>query len=151
CIPVLLWAACTAAVRADGTNQEPSGALFVASDFPRLAKGVYPGIAGDAAVLVWASAQEDWHLVFASGTITLQVRKKPGDSAPRWQALGKVKLARDVPLMVVVSELPPAEESHGQTPRAGAPGFKSAVQPKAASGDGPKPADSTAQKQPTPV
>lgn len=84
-----------------------SGTLYTASDFKRLAKGVDPGFSGEAVVSVWAPAGDQWHLTSAQGTITLQIEARPGDPTPRWQSLGKINLAKDRPLKIVVSNASP--------------------------------------------
>jgi hypothetical protein len=78
-------------------------ALFVASDFSRLAQGVDPGIDGEATVSVWAPSEEEWRLESAGAVLTLHYTKKAGDTQPRWQALGKVKLSAGTPLKIFVS------------------------------------------------
>jgi hypothetical protein len=97
--PDLVWAG------PDAKNDSPPArtALFLASDFPRLAGGIDPGIVGDAEVLVWATGQEQWRLTSSGGTLTLNFQKKPGDPAPSWQRIGKVNLpsGRAVKLVVV--------------------------------------------------
>jgi hypothetical protein len=79
--------------------------IYSASDFPALAHGVDPGFAGDATVSVWATSQDDWSQAAGDdGTITLTLRTKPGDPAPRWQSLGVVKLVKNRPIKIVVAE-----------------------------------------------
>ena len=88
---------------------EPSrGAIYTASDFKRLAAGVDPGFSGTAMVSVWAPATDFWQLNEAAGAISLKVEPRTGDSTtPRWQPLGKINLAKDRPLKVLVSNEPP--------------------------------------------
>ena len=60
-----------------------TSALYSASDFPALAVGVDPGLAGEAAVSVWAPSQDEWSLTSGEvKTITLKLRSKPGDPTP---------------------------------------------------------------------
>jgi len=86
------------------TTDSPTGgtALFLASDFPRLAGGVDPGIAGEAAVLVWATGQDQWRLTVSGETLTLHFQTKPGDPTPSWRELGTTNLAQGRPVKVVV-------------------------------------------------
>jgi hypothetical protein len=89
---------------AQGPVAVPS-ALYTASDFPALARGVDPGFSGETAVSVWAPAQDDWGLTTGEeGTITLKLRSKPGDAIPRWQSLGTVKLAENRPLKIILRD-----------------------------------------------
>jgi dienelactone hydrolase len=83
--------------------EPPRSVIYTASDFKRLAEGLDPGFSGEAVVSVWAPAAELWHLTAAAGTITLKVEPKAGDSTPRWQSLGKITLANNSPLKVLVS------------------------------------------------
>jgi hypothetical protein len=80
-----------------------SAALYTASDFQDLARGVETGLAGETAVHVWAPSQDEWSLSFNTGTITLRVRHKSGDTTPRWQSLGRVSLAKNRQLKIVVA------------------------------------------------
>jgi dienelactone hydrolase len=83
---------------------EPSqSVIYTASDFTRLAAGLDPGFSGEAVVSVWAPAADLWHLTSGAGMITLRVEPKTGDSTPRWHSLGKITLAKNVPLKVVLS------------------------------------------------
>ena len=42
-----------------GTAAPAPSALYTASDFPALARGVDPGFTGEAAVSVWAPSQDE--------------------------------------------------------------------------------------------
>jgi hypothetical protein len=101
--PILVCGLTAQVVLARGEQHGSAQALFVASDFPRLARGVSPGIDGEATVSVWAPSEEDWRVEASDGTLTLRLRTRPGDPTPRWQALGKVKLAADRQVKVVVA------------------------------------------------
>ena len=87
--------------------------IYTASDFPSLAQGVDPGLAGEATVQVWAPRGNEWRLTAADGTLTLHHQIGPGDPVPRWQTLGKVSLAKGRPLKVVVSDEPPKSDRLG--------------------------------------
>jgi hypothetical protein len=88
--------------------EPPSGAIYTAADFPRLAQGVDPGFSGDAFVSVWAPAGENWRFSSKDGTITLAVEARATDPAPRWQALGKLELAKQQLLKVKAPASVPA-------------------------------------------
>ena len=81
--------------------EPPSGAIYTASDFPRLAKGVDPGFSGEAFASVWAPAGESWRLTTQGGTITLASEARAADPTPRWQSLGKVEGSKHHLLKVV--------------------------------------------------
>ena len=70
-------------------------AVFTASDFPSLAEGVRPGLAGVVNVSVWAPPGDSWRLENANGTPALACTHKGGDPEPRWQSLGKLTLPQD--------------------------------------------------------
>jgi hypothetical protein len=110
--PFLLCAALPGAVLAASGSPASPQALFVASDFPRLAEGVSLGIEGDATVSVWAPSQDEWRIVATEETLTLHLGRKPGDPAPRWQTLGKVKLATGRPVKIVVAGEPGKAGEH---------------------------------------
>lgn len=78
--------------------------LFTASDFPALAKGIEPGASGDLSVRVWAPARQDWKLAQDGDTAALSVTETSGDTLPRWQTLGKVKVNPGHPLKIVVPD-----------------------------------------------
>jgi hypothetical protein len=81
-----------------------TSALYSASDFPALARGVDPGLSGEATVFVWAPSQDDWSQTAGDdGTITLKLRSKPGDPNPRWQPLGPIRLVKGRPFKVIVA------------------------------------------------
>jgi Acetyl xylan esterase (AXE1) len=112
CLMVLATLAATA------RGFEPmKGAIYTASDFKRLAHGVDPGVSGEVVVSVWAPAADLWQLKSNKGTISLRVESKGGDSTPRWQSLGKVNLAKNSLLKVVVSnDAPKAKGAAAPTP-----------------------------------
>ena len=85
-----------------------TGAIYTASDFPRLAQGVDLDFSGTAFVSVWAPGDENWQMTSEGGTITLKKDAKPGDPAPRWQRLGQVDLAKSRSVKLIVSS-PPAK------------------------------------------
>jgi hypothetical protein len=96
-----------APVPAGGAGPGPgpaTAALYTASDFPELARGVEPGWGGGASVHVWAPSQDEWSLTRDGGTLTLHLRKKPGDLAPGWQSLGRVEGAQGQPIKIIVSD-----------------------------------------------
>jgi dienelactone hydrolase len=95
-----------AGLDANGKNDShvAETALFLASDLPRLAEGVEPGFSGEAHVLVWASGQEQWSLTQSDETLTLHLKKKPGDPTPGWQKLGDAKIRHGRPVKVVVAD-----------------------------------------------
>ena len=88
--------------------EPPSGALYTAADFPRLAQGVDPGFSGEAFASVWAPAGETWRFSSKDGTITLSVDARAADPTPRWQALGKLELAKQQLLKVQAPASVPA-------------------------------------------
>jgi dienelactone hydrolase len=98
----LSWTAPVLAVGAAG--DPPKAVLYAASDFQKLAAGVDPGFDGEADLQVWAPSQDAWRVTIADGTLTLVRQSKPGESRPRWQKLGTVKLVKGRPLKVIVSE-----------------------------------------------
>jgi hypothetical protein len=81
-----------------------SAVLYSASDFPALAGGVDPELAGDVSAFVWAPSHDAWSLTPGDEAITLKLQGKPGERTPRWQPLGKFKLAKGKLLKIVVSE-----------------------------------------------
>ncbi len=117
--PESVWAA---ADRKDDSASATT-ALFVASEFPRLAGGIDSGIAGEAEVLVWATGEEQWRLTVSGETLTLHFQKKPGGPTPSWRELGKANLARGRPVKVVVDDAAKGDE--GSRPAAASkPGSK---------------------------
>ena len=84
--------------------------LYTASDFPRLAEGVDPGLAGLVSVNVWAPPGDEWRLTTENGTLTLTLKSKAGDPEPRWQTLGKMNLAKGAALKVVVTKDVPKDD-----------------------------------------
>ncbi len=104
----LVCLVCPGRMLAGTTGDDANTArLYTASDFPSLARGIDPGLAGDVAVQVWAPSQDDWRLTVAAGTLTLHHAGRTGDPEPRWQTVGKVTLAKGRPLKVVVADEPP--------------------------------------------
>src|SRR5579883_323254 len=95
----------------------PTAALYTASDFPELARGVDPGFAGEATVQVWAPSQDDWSLTAEGETLALHLRNKPGDATPGWQSLGRITLADGRPLKVVVADDRPRSEDRSRSSR----------------------------------
>jgi hypothetical protein len=116
-------------------------ALFLASDFPRLAEGIDLGLAGEFRLLVWATGQDDWRINRADETLTLHLQSKPGDPTPSWQPLGTVMLSRGRPIKIVVAE---ESAGAGQSPDRG-----SAT--KAGPKDQKKARESTLPTAPSPV
>ncbi len=87
---------------------EPArGVIYTASDFNRLAAGVDPGFSGEALFSVWAPATDVWRFEPGAGTINLKIEHKTGDSTPRWQPLGKIDLAKNHPLKLLISSKAP--------------------------------------------
>ena len=90
-------------------------AVYTASDFRMLSRGVDPGVTGEVAVSAWATTQDDWSLKAGEdGTITLTVRSKPGDSSPRWQSLGTVTLEAGPATQGRRGRAGRAEDAHGR-------------------------------------
>jgi dienelactone hydrolase len=108
-------------------------ALFLASDFPRLAEGVDTGLVGEVRVLVWSTGQDEWRLASSDETLTLHFRAKPGDPAPSWHEIGKANLAagRCVKIVVLDDEAAGRESPRGSS--ATAPDAKDREQKKAQS------------------
>jgi hypothetical protein len=108
---------------------EPPSALFVASDFPRLARGLDAGFSGEAAVHVWAPAQDQWSLTEKDGTLAISLKSKSGDPTPGWQVLGKVTIpASRMVRVVVAANAPP---SGGDSPSSDPVAKKSTAKDKA--------------------
>jgi len=137
----LVWPA--PSIAAGRGDQAVTAALYTASDFPKLARGVDTGIDGVATVQVWAPSQDEWRLTVADGTITLRHEGKSGDQEPRWQALGTVNLAKGRPLKIVVADQQPKTAD-----RSAAPG---STTDKTASKDQKKTALTKKPKPPSPV
>jgi len=97
----LVWPGRILAARAG--DDAGTAALYTASDFPSLARGIDPGLSGLATVQVWAPAQDEWRLTAADGTLTLVRQGNSGDPQPRWRTLGTVSLAKGRPLKIVVA------------------------------------------------
>jgi dienelactone hydrolase len=79
-----------------------TGPVFTANDFPALAKGVDPGVAGEVALRVWVPASQDWHLTQDGDTVSLKSTAGGHDSVPRWQTVGKVTIRAGHPLKIEV-------------------------------------------------
>ncbi len=90
---------------------EPPAALYVASDFPRLGRGIDPGFSGEATVQVWAPSEDEWSLTGKDGTFALSLTSRPGDPSPRWQTLGTVTLVQGQLFKIAVSPGPAARSS----------------------------------------
>ncbi len=107
--------------------QEPArrpAALYTASDFPALARGVDLGFSGEAVAAVWAPSSETWSMTAGGdATITLTRRDRPGSSAPQWEELGAVKLIPGRPLKVLVAG-PEDPKDSSLTKPAGGPANK---------------------------
>jgi hypothetical protein len=114
----LTW---TAPILGAARGGEPINAvLYSASDFPKLASGVDPGIDGEGTLQVWAPSRDNWSLTTtADGTVTLVHEARPGDSHPRWHALGTVKLAKGRPLKLIVAEHSHSSGDHSGTKASG--------------------------------
>ncbi len=125
----------------DGKNDPPpsSTALFLASDFPRLAGGIDPGIVGEVRVLVWATGQDQWRLNSSDNTLTLHFEKKPGDSAPSWQAIGTTTLTHRGPVKIVVAD---ETIKAGEQARVGSPNTSNSTDQKKAQPEKPSNAPS---------
>ncbi len=96
-------------VYAADDGRSARGALYTASDFPRLAEGVDPGLSGEVTINVWAPPRDEWRLKTENGSLTLALRTKSGDPEPRWQSLGKMNLTKGESLKVVVTKDVPNE------------------------------------------
>jgi hypothetical protein len=89
-----------------GAEPEQGGgpsAIFSASDFAELARGVKLKRAGDVPAQVWSPAQQTWSLTQDGDTVTLASAGTGGDPQPRWQKLGIVKVNEAHPLKVVIA------------------------------------------------
>ncbi len=108
---------CAVAVATSSTvvlaREAPSGVIYTAGDFPRLAHGIDPGISGEVFVSVWAPAQQTWHLSLNEQILTLRNEVHAPDPTPRWQSLGKVNLAKNKTLKIVVANTAAEKESAG--------------------------------------
>jgi dienelactone hydrolase len=85
-------------------------ALYTASDFPTLAQGIDPGIAGSLHVAVWGPGRDLWRMAADGGTVKLIFGRGEGDPEPRWHSLGLVERPSGKALKVVVSKERPNDE-----------------------------------------
>lgn len=93
-----------AAVAVGQEAPRSKAALYTASDFPTLARGVDPGFSGEAVVSVWGPSTDAWKLRPGSdGVILLERRDRPGSQEPGWGEIGTVRLASRQPLRIVVA------------------------------------------------
>ena len=116
-VSVLVALGCAVAFAIPSTaataKEAPSGVIYTAGDFPRLGEGIDPGLSGEVFVSVWAPAQQTWHLSLNEQTLTLRNEAHAPDPTPRWQSLGKINLAKNKTLKIVVSNT--AAEKNAQT------------------------------------
>ena len=87
------------------------------------------GLAGDVHVHVWAPPGDQWRLTAENGRVTLALSASKRDPEPRWQALGKLKLAKGASLKVVVTKDAPNDQ--GSKPKTGKPAAEKRAPPPA--------------------
>ena len=107
----------TSSLSVHGAEAAPSvpAVLYTASDFPRLAGGVDPGLAGEVTIKVWAPPRDEWRFATENGTVTLAFKPKSGDPEPHWQALGKINLTKGAVFKVVVTKDVPKDAKPAPT------------------------------------
>ena len=102
---------------------ETGPAIFTASDFPALAKGIETGISGEVSVRIWTDGGQDWRLSQDGDTLKLSATPRGSDPLPRWQNLGKVTLRSGHSLKVHIEgeKKPQAEPAKDKTDSKSAP------------------------------
>src|SRR5262245_35739831 len=73
----LIWPGCI--LPAASGEDAMTAVLYTASDFPSLARGIDPGLAGEATVHVWSPSQDEWRLTATEGTLALHHKGGPRD------------------------------------------------------------------------
>ncbi|MDB5348865.1 MAG: Acetyl xylan esterase [Planctomycetota bacterium] len=94
-----------------GEDRPNTSKVFVASDFPALAKGVRIERSGDYTLKVWSPARFTWTMASEGARIMLSVQASGDAAAPRWTSLGPIALKGDMPVSVQVvgASFEPAE------------------------------------------
>jgi dienelactone hydrolase len=94
-----------------GSTEAPPtpAAIYSASDLPKLAEGVDPGITGAVHVAVWAPPRDRWQMSADNGTLSLKLKREPGDPEPQWQSLGTMNLVSGNSLKITIANDPPID------------------------------------------
>lgn len=82
---------------------ESDSKVFLASDFPQLARGIGIDRDGDYTIKVWSPAKLRWHVEAAGSGITLSSEVEGTDVTPSWTALGPVALKAGRPVAIEVA------------------------------------------------